>query len=206
MCEFFVLNKRKLTFGALVTWLLFGFLLTIIVFFYIGSDRPISFLDGLGMTAIYATFTTCLMLMIAISFGGYEFIKKKRVFARPEWNSYFSRNNFQTIQLYKHTRWVLTEEAKTGYIKGFPVLADMKKDYAGYVVFMFFADSRPLDKPHFRELEKFFKKHDGGFEVGYIYKKLKRNRKLSDVQIEKELLEFADLLLKEGFTPRSNTV
>ena len=204
MREFFIINKHKLRFAALVSWLLFGFLISIVFVFYFSDDKSVTFWRGILITALYASLATCILITVAISFGGYEFTRKKRVFGQPEWNSFFSKNNFQTIQIYQHTKWVLTEEVKTGYIKSFPVLADIKRDKAGYVQFLYFIEHLSIDKKRFRELKQTLKKSGGAIEIGYICKKIKRTRNLSEEQIAKELWEFADQLEKEGFIPKSN--
>jgi hypothetical protein len=204
MREFFIINKHKLKFAALVSWLLFGFLISIVFVFYFSDDKSVTFWRGILITSMYATIATFILIAAAISLGGYEFTRKKRVFGQPEWNSFFSKNNFQTIRIYQHTKWVLTEEVKTGYIKSFPVLADIKRDKAGYVQFLYFIEHKSIHEKRFRELKQLLKKSDGVVEVGFICKKLKRNHKLSDEQIKKELWEFADLLENEGFIPRSN--
>ena len=202
MREFISLNSGKLRFAALFSWLLFGFLISIGMIFYLTNDNSITLWWGILITALYATVASCVVIIVAICFGGYEFTRKKRVFKQPEWNSFFSRNHFQTIRLYQHTRWVLTEEVKTGFIKSFPVLADIKRDKAGYVQFMYFIEPVSISKERFKELKQLLLKYNGAFEVGYVCKRLKRNNNLSELLIDKELGDFADLLLREGFIPK----
>jgi hypothetical protein len=204
MCEFIILNKNKLKFAAFVSWLLFGFLNSIIVVFYLSDDKSITFWRGILLTALYATISTFILLAVAISFGGYEFNRKKRVFGLPEWNGVFAKHNFETIRIYQHSRWLLTEEVKTGYIKGFPVLADIKRDRAGFVQFMYFIEPASIDKQRFKQLRQLLKKPNGSLEVGYVCKKIKRNLKHSEEEIDKELEDFADILMREGFIPKAS--
>ena len=202
MCEFIRLNYSKLRFAAFFTWLLFGFLISIGMVFYLTNDKSVTFLWGILITLFYTTITTSLVLAVAVIFGGYEFTRKKKVFGQPQWDSFFSRHDFQTIKLYQHTRWLLTEEVKTGFIKSFPVLADIKRDKAGYVQFMYFIEPASIEKERFKQLKQLLKKYNGAFEVGFLCKRLKRDNKLSEAQIDQELYEFADVLLKEGFIPK----
>lgn len=203
MREFIILNKNKLRFAAFVSWLLFGFLNSIIVVFYLSDEKSITFWRGILLTALYATISTFILIAVAISFGGYEFTRKKRVFGQPEWNGVFAKHNFETIRIYQHSRWLLTEEVKTGYIKSFPVLADIKRDRAGYVQFMYFIEPASIGKQRYKELNQVLKKINGSLEVGYVCKKIKRSMNRSEAEINKELEDFAGFLLQEGFEPKA---
>src|SRR4029078_3216177 len=154
MREFISLNKNKLKYAAFISWLLFGFLNSIIVVFYLGDEKSITFWRGILLTAMYATISTLILLAAAIGLGGYEFTRKKKVFGQPEWNGVFAKHHFETIRRFQYSTWLLTEEVKTGYIKSFPVLAGIKRDRAGYVQFMYFIEPASISKQRFKELRQ----------------------------------------------------
>lgn len=199
---FLALNQKKLIKPPLIAWFILFILIVIASQLFQGGGEKVSIQFGVQIGLIYATTIVVISAIIALAAGWIKFNKKRKVFNKENWSTFFSKYDFKTVLINEHTQMMFTEEVKSGKFKGFDVVADIPKEPQGIIQFQFYVHSDPINRDELKILEKKFKQYLAGFDFGFISKNV--NKKLSVIEIEQSLSEFASFLKQEKFYPQTS--
>lgn len=201
MNEFLEINKPKIKFAFLASLSIFsllGLLPTFLIKDLTPIERLLLFLSiGLG----FAFFS----LFLAIVSEYFKFSARRKAFDKPGINDFFALNNFQTVLTRTKTKWYLTQESKKGIVNGFPILVDLHATNSNLLRFDFLVKQIPVSKEKFNDLKELFRQHDAEFDFESISFNFNYKKQSSQTELKNKLTEFADLLVKEGFVPDTNT-
>jgi hypothetical protein len=199
--EFLNLNKHKLWFFPAVLWTILFVCITIASQLFPGGGPRVSWLKGLEIAVLYATFLTFIIVIVSFLICMMRFIRKRVIFKQENWSEFFYRHHFKRTLINYESKMALTEEVMQGKVKDFEVVADTFKDESKFLQFRFYVEWVKLDKTEFKRLDELFKDYDAELDIGYISMKIPNTKRLPVYEIEDKLGGFADLLKQEKFRP-----
>lgn len=199
MNEFIEINKPKLKFVFLFSLTIFS-LIGLLPTFFIKDLLPIErfflFISiGFGFTFF--------ILFLAIVSEYLKFSARRKVFNKHAINDFFSTNKFQTVLTSIETKWRLTQESKKGIVNGFTVLVNLHATNSNLLQFDFLIKQTPISKEKFNDMKELFRQWDAEFNYESIVINFNFKKQSPQTELKNKLTEFADLLVKEGFTPYS---
>ncbi len=111
---------------------------------------------------------------------------------------------FRNVTKNEDSKTRFTSDYYTGTVNGFIVDCDVDtQNDSKHIRFKYYINIRPLGKTDFKRIQKDFEEFNGYFDFNWISKKYhyKKHRIKSVTELEKELIDFGEMILKEKIEP-----